>query len=120
MRNMHSNEGQNWKPQSIGDHYFVRLNNNQGKILFKVIFNNNHKQWISMDNLRLQVPEMVLQYGVTNNLLSSKGWDWKILTQLYKDMARQSIEDMGGNEAMLQVNAAIKGPKKKKGPKLKF
>ena len=62
------------------------------RAFFKVLWFGGKKQWVSMDNLRMHDPHLVIRYGNKHKLLSNVLWAWTkaygILDNAYQHLVR--------------------------------
>ena len=64
-----------WHAASILNHVYKEVND-VPRIHFKVLWHSGIKQWVRMDDLRLQDPFLVIRYGMRNKLTNKRGWSW--------------------------------------------
>lgn len=46
------------------------------QVLVKVTWIGGDKQWVSLDDMRLHDPYMVIRYALINKLTGQPGWEW--------------------------------------------
>ena len=60
-----------WQVQNIVD-----WTTKNDKILLKVVWFGGDKQWITLDDMRLHDPYVVVRYALKNKLTTKPGWEW--------------------------------------------
>ena len=46
------------------------------QVLVKVAWIGGDKQWVSLDDMRLHDPYMIIRYALINKLTCKPGWEW--------------------------------------------
>jgi len=64
-----------WQVESIID-WTTKPNKNRQDILLKVTWIGGDKQWITLEDLRIHDPFLVIKYALKNKLTTKPGWEW--------------------------------------------
>ncbi|MEM7375743.1 MAG: reverse transcriptase domain-containing protein, partial [Bacteroidota bacterium] len=69
-------EDTRWAVQKILKISNKPLLNDKRSIFLKVQFQEGDKTWVSMDNMRLEDPHLLISHAITKDLLDAPGFEW--------------------------------------------
>ena len=79
-----------WRVENIVEYRETKTES--PRAFFKVLWFGGKKQWVSMDNLRMHDPYLVIRYGSKHDLLNNILWGWTkaygILDEAYNNLVR--------------------------------
>ena len=64
-----------WQVEAITD-WTVKRHAEVDQIFLKVTWIGGNKQWISVNDMRLHDPHVIINYALRNNLTDKPGWEW--------------------------------------------
>ena len=66
---------QEWQVETITD-WTTKTHLDEHQIMLKVTWMGGDKQWVSVDNMRLHDPYLVVKYAIKNKLTDKPGFEW--------------------------------------------